>query len=125
GGIRTTEDIKQLLDAGADKISINSAAIENPDIIKEASGRFGSQCIVLAMDVKYDNQVEDYYVYTHGGTKKTEIKALDWIVEGEAAGAGELLITSMDHDGVKSGFDTQFLKQADRKSTRLNSSHVS
>lgn len=112
GGIKSTEDIKQLLDAGADKISINSAAIENPDIIRESSEQFGSQCIVLAVDVKYDNQVGDYYVYTHGGTKKTEIKALDWIVEGEAAGAGELLITSMDHDGVKSGFDTEFLKQA-------------
>ena len=112
GGIQSNEDIKKLLDAGADKISINSAAIENPEIIRTASEQFGSQCVVLAVDVKYDTDLEDYYVYTHGGSKRTDIKALDWIVKGEASGAGELLITSMDHDGVKSGFDTDFLKKA-------------
>lgn len=112
GGIKSNEDIKQLLDAGADKISINSAAIENPEIIRTASEQFGSQCVVLAVDVKYDAGLGDYYVYTHGGSNRTDIKALDWIVKGEASGAGELLITSMDHDGVKSGFDTEFLKTA-------------
>lgn len=112
GGIQSNDDIKQLLDAGADKVSINSAALKNPNFIRQASKIFGSQSIILAVDVKYDTELEDYYVYTHGGTKRADKKAFDWLVEGEAAGAGELLITSMDHDGVKSGFDTEFLKKA-------------
>ncbi|MBY8910197.1 imidazole glycerol phosphate synthase subunit HisF [Salinicoccus roseus] len=112
GGISSVEDIRQLLNAGADKVSINSAAIRNPELIREASEVFGSQCICVAVDVKYDAEEKDYFIHTHGGSKKTDIRAFDWIVKCEALGAGELLITSMDHDGVKQGFDIRFLKQA-------------
>ncbi|WP_342388054.1 imidazole glycerol phosphate synthase subunit HisF [Salinicoccus bachuensis] len=112
GGISSIDDIRQLLNAGADKVSINSAAIRNPELIREASAVFGSQCICVAVDVKYDAEAQDYFIHTHGGSKKTDIRAFDWIVKCEALGAGELLITSMDHDGVKRGFDTEFLKQA-------------
>lgn len=114
GGIGTVDDIRQLLDAGADKVSINSAAIKNPELIKEASNIFGSQCICIAIDVKYDASDEDYYVYTHGGTKQTGIQAFSWVKQCAEYGAGELLITSMDHDGVKEGFDVEFLKTANK-----------
>lgn len=112
GGIRSVDDIRQLLNAGADKISINSSAIKNPGLIREASDTFGSQCVCVAIDVKYDSEREDYYVYTHGGSKNTDIKAFDWVKKAAQLGAGELLITSMDHDGVKEGFDIDFLKEA-------------
>ena len=112
GGIRSVDDIRQLLNAGADKISINSSAIKNPGLIREASDTFGSQCVCVAIDVKYDSEREDYYVYTHGGSKNTDIKAFDWVKKAAQLGAGELLITSMDHDGVKGGFDIDFLKEA-------------
>lgn len=114
GGIKTVDDIKQLLEAGADKVSINSAALSNPEFIREAVQEFGSECIVLAVDVKYNNDLEDFYVYTHGGTKRADKKADDWITECEKLGAGSLLITSMDHDGMKSGFDLDFLDQASK-----------
>lgn len=112
GGIKSVGDIRQLLNAGADKVSINSAAIKEPGLIKEASDIFGSQCICVAIDVKYDDGREDYYVHTHGGSKATDIKAFDWVKQAADLGAGELLITSMDHDGVKEGFDIKFLKEA-------------
>lgn len=112
GGIKSVDDIRQLLNAGADKVSINSAAIKNPELVKEAADTFGSQCVCVAIDVKYDSTREDYYVYTHGGSKSTEIKAFDWVKQVTDLGAGELLITSMDHDGVKEGFDISFLKEA-------------
>ncbi|CAD2071616.1 imidazole glycerol phosphate synthase subunit HisF [Jeotgalicoccus coquinae] len=112
GGIKTKDDIKQLLEAGADKVSINSAALSNPEFIREAAEEFGSESIVIAVDVKFSNDLEDYYVYTHGGTKRADKKAAEWIAECEQLGAGALLITSMDHDGVKSGFDLEFLEQA-------------
>lgn len=112
GGIRSVDDIRQLLNAGADKVSINSAAIKNPELIREAADTFGSQCVCVAIDVKYDNERKDYYVYTHGGSKATDIKAFDWLKQAADLGAGELLITSMDHDGVKEGFDISFLKEA-------------
>lgn len=112
GGINSVDDIKQLLDAGADKVSINSAAIKNPELIKEVSDTFGSGSLCVAIDVKYDDTRGDYYVYTHGGTKNAEIKAFDWVKQAAELGAGELLITSMDHDGVKEGFDIGFLKEA-------------
>lgn len=112
GGIKTVKDIEQLLEAGVDKVSINSAALKNSEFIREAVEKFGSERIVLAVDVKYSNDLEDYYVYTHGGTKRADKKASDWIEECEALGAGSLLITSMDHDGVKNGFDIEFLEQA-------------
>ncbi len=107
GGIKSIDNISSLLKAGADKVSINSAAINNPDIVRKSSNFFGSQCIVIAIDVKKINN--DWYVYSHGGTKKTELFALDWIKQVEEMGAGEILLTSMDKDGTKSGFDTELL----------------
>lgn len=112
GGIKSVEDIRQLLDAGADKVSINSAAIDNPDLIKEVSDTFGSSRLCVAIDVKYDDTQGDYYVYTHGGKKNSGIKAFGWVKRTAELGAGELLVTSMDHDGVKEGFDIDFLKEA-------------
>ena len=110
GGISSIENIQSLLRAGADKISINSAAIKDPEIIKKSSEYFGSQCIVVAVDAKkIDN---DWYVYSHGGTIKTELLALNWIEKVEKLGAGEILLTSMDKDGTKSGFDNDLLSKA-------------
>ena len=109
GGISSIENIKSLLKAGADKVSINSAAIKNPDIIKKSSEYFGNQCIVVAVDTKkIDN---DWYVYSHGGTKKTDLKAFEWIEKVQELGAGEILLTSMDKDGTKSGFDIELLEK--------------
>ena len=104
GGIRTVQDIRRLLNAGADKVSINSAAVANPELIEEASKKFGSQCIVVAIDAK---QVEDgrWEIFTHGGRKATGIDAVEWARRMAAFGAGELLVTSMDRDGTKNGFD--------------------
>ena len=109
GGISSIENIQALLKAGADKVSINSAAIKNPNIIKEASEYFGNQCIVVAVDAKKHNN--DWFVYSHGGTKKTDLLALDWIEKVQKLGAGEILLTSMDKDGTKSGFDTNLLEK--------------
>lgn len=103
GGVRTTEDVRNLLNAGADKVGINTAAIKNPDLVAEASIRFGSQAIVVAIDAK---KVGDHWeVFTHGGRNPTGINALDWAKKMVKFGAGELLITSMDKDGTKTGFD--------------------
>lgn len=102
GGINSIEDVSILLNAGADKISINTSAFKNPQLIQELSSRFGSQCIVLAIDTKFENN--DWYVYLNGGKIKTEKKALDWAKEAVALGAGEILLTSMNNDGTKNGF---------------------
>ena len=103
GGVRTCEDVRNLLNAGADKVGINTAAIKNPDLVAEAASRFGSQAIVVAIDAK---KVDDHWeVFTHGGRNPTGINALDWAKKMVKFGAGELLITSMDKDGTKSGFD--------------------
>ena len=103
GGIRTIDDIRDMLNAGADKVSINSAAIVNPEFVRQASERFGAQCIVVAIDAK---QVDDHWeIFTHGGRKATGINAVDWAIQMADYGAGEILLTSMDRDGVKSGFD--------------------
>ena len=104
GGIRELEDIRRMLNAGADKVSINSAAVYNPDFVKAASDKFGAQCIVVAIDAKQvgDNRWE---IFTHGGRKATGINAVEWAVKMAQYGAGEILLTSMDRDGVKSGFD--------------------
>ena len=110
GGISSIENIQALLKAGADKVSINSAAIKNPNIIKKASEYFGSQCIVVAVDAKKQNN--DWFVYSHGGTKKTDLLALSWIENVQNLGAGEILLTSMDKDGTKSGFDNELLSKA-------------
>lgn len=103
GGVRTCEDVRNLLNAGADKVGINTAAIKNPDLVAEAASRFGSQAIVVAIDAK---KVDDRWeVFTHGGRNPTGINALDWAKKMVKFGAGELLITSMDKDGTKTGFD--------------------
>lgn len=112
GGIKSLDDISRLLEAGASKISINSAAIKYPSFVTDASKKFGSERIVVAIDTKYEDTLDNYYVYTHGGMKRNNIKAIDWVKECEKLGAGELLITSMDHDGVQQGFDYEFLSAA-------------
>jgi len=104
GGISTVNDFRELLSLGADKISINSAAIKNPSLITESALRFGSQCVVLAVDVKRNNQGR-YDVYLNGGRIKTELDAEEWIYKAEKLGAGEILLTSMDCDGTKAGYD--------------------
>jgi cyclase len=103
GGVRKVEDVRRLLNAGADKVGINTAAVANPELVAEASGYFGSQCIVVAIDSK---RVGDHWeVFTHGGRKPTGLDAVEWAMKMESLGAGELLLTSMDRDGTKSGFD--------------------
>jgi len=109
GGVRSIENIQNLLKAGADKVSINSAAIKDPNIIKSSSKYFGSQCIVVAVDVKKDS--DSWKVYSHGGTKNTNIDALDWLKKVQDLGAGEILLTSMDKDGTKTGYDLELLKK--------------
>ncbi len=107
GGIRTVEDIRRMLNAGADKIAINTAAVSNPEFVKEASEKFGSQCIVVAIDAK---RVGDHWeIFTHGGRKPTGIDAIEWAQKMVDYGAGELLVTSMDRDGTKIGFDNELM----------------
>jgi len=109
GGIRTVEDMRAILLAGADKVSINTAAVKNPEILSAGAERFGSQCIVLAIDAK--RQPEDWWeVYTHGGRKPTGIDALEWAKRGVSLGAGEILLTSMDADGALAGYDIHLTK---------------
>ena len=103
GGIKSLKDIDMLLKSGADKVSINTSAILNPELIEEASKEYGAQCIVLAIDAKQDGEI--WNVYTHGGKNKTELDAIEWAKKGQDLGAGEILMTSMDKDGTKSGFD--------------------
>ena len=111
GGVRNTEDIKRLLRSGADKVSINTAAVENPDFIKEASDKFGSQCIVVAVDAKAtDNASSSWEVVTYGGRKRTGMDVIDWVNKVKENGAGEILLTSMDRDGTKEGFDNKLTK---------------
>jgi cyclase len=105
GGLRSVENIRDMLNAGADKVSLNTAAVLNPDLVSEASDRFGNQCIVVAMDAKWDPSVGTWRVYTHGGRKPTTLLAVDWAREVVRRGAGEILLTSMDADGTKAGYD--------------------
>jgi cyclase len=108
GGIRRVEDIRAMLNAGADKVGINSAAIHNPDFVTEAAERFGSQCIVVAIDAKQVSAAGEalrWEIFTHGGRKATGIDAVEWAIKMAANGAGEFLLTSMDRDGTKNGFD--------------------
>jgi len=112
GGIRKVEDVRTMLNAGADKVAINSAAIYNPEFVKEACDAFGSQCIVLAIDAKKvstENEPDKWEIFTHGGRKETGIDAVEWAIKMESYGAGELLVTSMDKDGTKSGFDNALM----------------
>jgi cyclase len=104
GGVRAVEDVRRLLNAGADKISINTAAIQSPRLVADAAGRFGSQCIVVAIDAKADGPGR-WQVYTHGGRRGTGLDAVGWAREVERLGAGEILLTSMDRDGTRQGFD--------------------
>ncbi|MGB1239554.1 MAG: imidazole glycerol phosphate synthase subunit HisF [Pseudomonadales bacterium] len=108
GGIKSCDDIRAMLNAGADKVSINSAAIYNPEFVREAAQRFGSQCIVVAIDAKKvatDSGEDRWEIFTHGGRKPTGIEAVEWAKKMVALGAGEILLTSMDQDGVKNGYD--------------------
>ncbi|MCX7106478.1 MAG: imidazole glycerol phosphate synthase subunit HisF [Methylococcales bacterium] len=108
GGIRTLDDIRRMLNAGADKVGINSAAVFNPEFVREAAQRFGSQCIVVAIDAKkvsQPNEVDRWEIFTHGGRKSTGIEAINWAEKMVNYGAGEILLTSMDRDGTREGFD--------------------
>ncbi|TXC91053.1 imidazole glycerol phosphate synthase subunit HisF [Metabacillus litoralis] len=110
GGINSLEDMKRILRAGADKVSLNTAAVLNPELITEGSGFFGSQCIVVAIDAKYDEELGSWRVYTHGGRKATDWEVVKWAQEAVKRGAGEILLTSMDSDGEKSGFNLSLNK---------------
>ena len=110
GGIQTVEDVRAMLMAGADKVSLNSAAIRNPSLIKEASERFGNQCVVLAVDAKRRKDNAGWNVYIEAGRKDTGIDCMEWIQKGVSLGAGEILLTSMDADGTKDGFDIELYK---------------
>lgn len=108
GGVRTLQDIRNLLNAGADKVSINSAAVRDPEFVREAASRFGSQCIVIAIDAKKvsaESEPNRWEIFTHGGRKPTGIDAVEWAQRMTGYGAGEVLLTSMDRDGTKNGFD--------------------
>jgi len=110
GGVRTTDDFRKILLAGADKVAVNSAAIKRPELIKEASMKFGSQCVVVAIDAKKNDERNSWDVYINGGRVNTNIDAIEWAIEAEKLGAGEILLTSMDKDGTKSGYDIELTK---------------
>jgi cyclase len=105
GGLRSVENIRDMLNAGADKVSLNTAAILDPDLVLRSSKKFGNQCIVVAIDAKREPHSNHWRVYTHGGRKPTELDAVDWARQVVALGAGEILLTSMDCDGTKDGYD--------------------
>ena len=113
GGIRTAADVRRMLNAGADKVSFNTAAISNPEILNECSEQFGSQCTVLAIDARRNDPNDPskgWTVYTHGGRNPTNLDAVEWAMEGVARGAGEILLTSMDADGTKDGYDLELTR---------------
>lgn len=110
GGISSLEDIKNILRAGADKVSLNSAAIKNPQLVKEASDRYGAQCVVVAVDAKMREDRSGWNVYINGGRVDTGLDALNWVKKAESLGAGEILLTSMDADGTKAGYDIALTK---------------
>jgi cyclase len=107
--VRAVEDVRRLLNAGADKVSMNTAAVTNPELVEDASGRVGSQCIVVAIDAKQTSPGK-WEVFTHGGRKNTGLDAIDWARRVESLGAGEILLTSMDRDGTKAGFDLRLTR---------------
>jgi len=114
GGIREIADVRRMLNAGADKVGINTAAVFNPEFVKQAADRFGSQCIVVAVDAKKVSQPDEtnrWEIFTHGGRKETGIDALEWVAKMDEYGAGEILLTSMDRDGTKQGFDNELTRQ--------------
>ena len=111
GGVRTIEDIRRLLIAGADKVSINTAAVDNPQFVREAASKFGSQCIVVAVDARrVGSEPVRWEIFTHGGRKRTGIDAVQWCADMAALGAGEILLTSMDRDGTRDGFDIELTR---------------
>ena len=112
GGIRSVDDINKLLNYGADKVSINTAAVQNPEVVAESSKKFGSQCIVVAIDAKKKN--DKWEIFTHGGRKGTGINVLDFAKKMEDNGAGELLITSMDRDGTQKGYDIKLISEIEK-----------
>jgi cyclase len=109
GGVREVADVRRLLNAGADKVSMNSSAVARPDLISESSAKYGAQCIVVAIDAKQTSP-GSWEVFTHGGRKNTGINALEWAKEVDLRGAGEILLTSMDRDGTKNGFDLELVR---------------
>jgi cyclase len=111
GGIRSVEDFGDVLEAGADKVSVNSAALKRPELISEAARRFGSQCVIVAIDAKRKQDAEGWEVYLNGGRVNTGRDALEWAVEAEKLGAGEILLTSMDCDGTKNGYDIELTRK--------------
>ena len=113
GGVKSFSDVRDLLSAGADKVTINTAAVANPELINEVTDKIGRQCIVVAVDIKKSK--EQYNVFTHGGRNKTQLDAVDWCLECQARGAGEILLTSMDKDGTKEGFDNEILREISNK----------
>ena len=120
GGIRNLDDIREMLNAGADKVAINTAALLNPELVKQAAERFGSQCIVVAVDAKQvsgKDEERKWEIFTHGGRKATGKDAIDWVKKMVENGAGEILLTSMDRDGTKNGFDLELKKQVSRAVT--------
>jgi len=113
GGVRTVDDVRALLQAGADKVSINTAAVGRPEFVREAAERFGTQCVVVAIDARRrvaDDAGRGWEVYTHGGRTPTGLDAVDWAATMEAAGAGEILLTSMDRDGTRAGYDLELTR---------------
>ena len=131
GGVRSVDDVDRLLRAGADKISVNTAAIARPELINEISSRFGAQVLVLSVDARRANTASGFEVTTHGGRVSAGLDAMEWISQGCRRGIGEVLLNSMDADGTRAGYDIEMISLArkfatvplDRKSTRLNSSH--
>ncbi|MCR4442566.1 MAG: imidazole glycerol phosphate synthase subunit HisF [Peptococcaceae bacterium] len=113
GGIRTIEDMRRILKAGADKVSVNTAAVQNPAVIKEGAEHFGSQCIVVAVDARRAGKGR-WQVYTHGGRRSTGLDVVDWVRRAEELGAGEILLTSMDRDGTKEGYDLELTRAVSR-----------
>ena len=120
GGIRNLDDIREMLNAGADKVAINTAALLNPELVTQAAERFGSQCIVVAVDAKQvsgEDEERKWEIFTHGGRKATGKDAIEWVKKMVESGAGEILLTSMDRDGTKNGFDLELKKQVSRAVT--------
>ena len=120
GGVRTVDDIRRLLNAGADKVGINTAAVFRPEFVQEAADRFGSQCIVVSIDAKgvhAEGEAPRWEIFTHGGRKPTGLDALDWAERMQAYGAGEILMTSMDRDGTKQGFDLALTRAVNQRVT--------
>lgn len=111
GGIRTVDDFRRILLAGADKVAVNSAAVRRPELIKEAALKYGSQCVVLAIDAKRNEDRGSWDVYINGGRLNMDIDAIEWAIQAEALGAGEILLTSMDCDGTKAGFDVELTRR--------------